>query len=64
MPGCFDNFEGSQEELDTLVAEIQKMADSGQLFSQCQSLDEDYLEENPEIEQAVFDSMNTPRVLQ
>ncbi len=24
-PGCFDNFEGSQEELDKLVAEIQKM---------------------------------------
>ncbi len=24
-PGCFDNFEGSQEELDELVAEIQKM---------------------------------------
>lgn len=24
-PGCFDNFEGTQEELDELVAEIQKM---------------------------------------
>ncbi len=24
-PGCFDNFEGSQEELVELVAEIQKM---------------------------------------
>lgn len=24
-PGCFDNFEGTQEELDALVSEIQKM---------------------------------------
>jgi hypothetical protein len=24
-PGCFDNFEGSQEELDGLIAEIQQM---------------------------------------
>ena len=24
-PGCFDNFDGSQEELDKLVAEIQSM---------------------------------------
>jgi hypothetical protein len=24
-PGCFDNFEGTQEELDDLLVEIQKM---------------------------------------
>lgn len=24
-PGCFDNFEGTQEELDALVAEIRSM---------------------------------------
>jgi hypothetical protein len=24
-PGCFDNFDGTQEELDELVAEIQNM---------------------------------------
>lgn len=24
-PGCFDNFEGTQEELDELLGEIQKM---------------------------------------
>lgn len=32
MPGCFDQFEGTQEELDDLVAEIQRLADSGELF--------------------------------
>lgn len=24
-PGCFDNFDGTQEELDAMVADIQKM---------------------------------------
>lgn len=28
-PGCFDNFEGTQEELDELMAEIQRMFESG-----------------------------------
>lgn len=30
MPGCFDEFEGTQEELDQLVEEIKRMADSGE----------------------------------
>lgn len=25
VPGCFDNFDGTQEELDALVAEIEKI---------------------------------------
>ena len=32
MPGCFDNFEGTQEELDELMAEIHRMVESGELF--------------------------------
>ena len=28
MPGCFDNFEGTQEELDEFVKEIQKVFES------------------------------------
>ena len=30
--GCFDDFEGTQEELDELVAHIQELAESGELF--------------------------------
>ena len=30
-PGCFDSFDGTQEELDEIIAEIQRMADSGEL---------------------------------
>ncbi len=29
-PGCFDNFEGTQEELDGLMKTIQDMFDSGE----------------------------------
>ena len=40
-PGAFDQFEGTQEELDEFVAEIQRMADSGELEEQSVSLDSD-----------------------
>ena len=31
-PGAFDNFEGTQEELDELVAGIKQMMEDGTLF--------------------------------
>lgn len=31
-PGAFDNFEGTQDELDELMAAIQQMAQDGTLF--------------------------------
>lgn len=31
-PGCFDQFEGTQEELDEFVSEIQKMVVSETIF--------------------------------
>ena len=42
-PGCFDSFEGTQEELDELVAEIQRLAESGELFDRSQPVDLDSL---------------------
>lgn len=30
-PGCFDSFEGTQEELDEIIALITEMAESGEL---------------------------------
>jgi hypothetical protein len=41
MPGCFDSFEGTQEELDELIKEIQHLADSGLLLENSESIDED-----------------------
>jgi hypothetical protein len=59
-PGCFDNFEGTQEELDAFVAEIQRMADSGELEENSVPIHEDEelwdqltSEEQDEIMQAI-----------
>ena len=38
-PGCFDDFEGTQAELDALIKEIQRMAESGELQENAQPLD-------------------------
>ena len=40
-PGAFDSFDGTQEELDALIAELQRMADSGELQENSVALDED-----------------------
>lgn len=33
-PGCFDDFDGTQEELDGLIEEIKRMAESGEMFEE------------------------------
>ena len=43
-PGCFDNFEGTQEELQELIAEIHRMAASGELLANSEPLDPDEME--------------------
>lgn len=40
-PGALDSFEGTQEELDEFVSEIQKMADTGLLEEHSVRLDDD-----------------------
>jgi hypothetical protein len=68
-PGCFDNFDGTQEELDEMILEIQRMVESGELFENSQpvaldDLDNDDLEaiaEQLEILENGKDS--TPRKL-
>ncbi|NBX56587.1 MAG: hypothetical protein EBT70_16280 [Betaproteobacteria bacterium] len=40
-PGCFDDFEGTQEELDELVAEIKSMAERGELEENSKQLSEE-----------------------
>ncbi len=38
--GCFDNFEGTQEELDAMIAEINQLVESGEFFDQAIAIDE------------------------
>jgi len=48
-PGAFDDFNGTQEELDELIAEITRLAESGELLSlgvPIEELDSDSLPED------------------
>jgi hypothetical protein len=66
-PGCFDDFEGTQEELDELVKEIQAMATSGELFERSTEVDlELYDLDEADFEDIVssFDSIEGKRNLQ
>ena len=49
-PGCFDNFDGTQEELDELMAEIQRVFASGEALEKSRPLDlDDLSDEDMEI---------------
>ena len=65
-PGSFDNFDGTQEELDAMIQEIYRLVESGELFNMAQAIDiQDIIDETDpqEIEQIV-NEMFTPRTLQ
>jgi flagellar biosynthesis regulator FlbT len=38
-PGCFDSFEGSQEELDSLISEITAKFESGEIMEEAEEID-------------------------
>lgn len=58
-PGCFDGFEGTQEELDDLIAEIQRVVDSGELETMSRPLDIDELiEEDPEYALKIMQALS------
>ena len=40
-PGCFDNFTGTQEELDELIAEINRLVETGEFFKNSIPIDLD-----------------------
>lgn len=44
-PGCFDSFDGSQEELDELIAQIKEMFVSGEAQQLARPLDIDDIDE-------------------
>jgi hypothetical protein len=49
-PGCFDNFDGTQEELDELLASIHDMVESGEIFEKARPIDfDDPSEEDMEV---------------
>ena len=38
-PGCFDNFDGTQEELAQMLADLHQMAEDGTLMDNAEPLD-------------------------
>lgn len=44
-PGCFDNFEGTQEELDALVKEIEQGFEDGSFFDKATPVTDDMIDE-------------------
>ncbi len=55
-PGCFDNLDVSQEELDALMADLEQMVEDGSLFENSRLLDEN----DPEDQAIIHQLMNEP----
>ena len=54
-PGCFDSFEGTQEELDEFIAEITRMFQTGEVQEMTRPLDiEELIDEDPEYAEKVI----------
>jgi hypothetical protein len=49
-PGAFDDFEGSQEELDELMKQIQSMIHDGSLFEKSKAVDIEELLESSDLD--------------
>jgi hypothetical protein len=64
-PGCFDQFDGTQEELDQMIAEINQLVESGAIFEHSRELTEEDLDELPEEVQqqilAAFSEIDTEK---
>lgn len=61
MPGCFDDFEGTQEELDEMVAEIQRLVESGEIVDISAILDDLSDEEIEDLLTELDDEDSVPK---
>ena len=64
-PGCFDHFDGTQEELDALIKEIQDGFQDGSFFEKAKMVDLDELDDDElsELFESIDDKDN-PKYLQ
>lgn len=66
-PGCFDQFDGTQEELDALIKEIEEAFESGEAFEQAVEIGtiEDLIDEtDPDEIEEIRQQLFAPRNLQ
>ena len=61
-PGCFDDFEGTQEELDELVNAIHEAIANGDFLKNSQPLDEEDLQILASRRPDLFDTDDTPEI--
>lgn len=59
-PGCFDDFDGTQEELDEFIAELKKAVEDGSLFEGAYELTDEELDD---IEEITVDKLSTRKTL-
>jgi len=53
-PGCFDNFDGTQDELDALIKDIKENLESGELLGNSRPIsEEEFLELNEDIKNQI-----------
>jgi len=50
-PGCFDQWDGTQEELDALMAELERQVDTGEIFENSVPLTDDVIDNLSDEEQ-------------
>lgn len=61
-PGAFDHFDGTQEELDELMAEIHRMVADGELGENSQELTEEDFDELPdEVKMMLLSDSDEPK---
>jgi hypothetical protein len=67
-PGCFDDFDGTQEELDAFIAEITEMIHNGDVLDSAKAVDFDtMMEEDPEVAEKLIRALSNnpvPRNIQ
>lgn len=58
-PGCFDDFEGTQEELEEFMRMIQEGFESGEFLAESEELtDEEFLALPEEDQQRILDALD------
>lgn len=58
-PGCFDDFDGTQEELDAFIAEITEMIHNGDMLDSAKAVDfETMMDEEPEVAEKLIRALS------
>jgi hypothetical protein len=61
-PGCFDSFDGTQEELDQLIEEIKTGFENGEFLEKAKAIDIDDILNDEDIANAVFSQSEDNRL--